>query len=196
MDNEQTIKASKTAQKAIIKPELVRTSETIEKTIEKTIETVPIAEIDVSTGELRTRQRKSLMIKALKKTSGHISKACEAIGINRITHQRWMNADRKYALQVSEIQGKRLDNAQLVVDSISVQVKENPALALKASMFLLEQLGGSLGYQKPGVAVQVNNNPGFVFKIITDDKNAGKLKPPRDNLEADKETDGSMGNPE
>ena len=96
------------------------------------------------------------MLEALKAQGGHITNAAKLAGINRCTHIEWMQKYPNYREKVEEIEAARLDHAQQTVDIMALDTKGNPALALKAAMFTLEHLGAELGYQKPGMNVQVN----------------------------------------
>ena len=52
------------------------------------------------------------MLQALDKSMGIVSRAAEAIGINRSSHYRWMNSDEEYREQVESINEKVIDIAE------------------------------------------------------------------------------------
>lgn len=110
-----------------------------------------------SPSKIRTAKRKERMLQAIKNNGGHIVRAAELAGIDRSTHIRWQQKDPAYAAKVQELMLPRLYNAQLVIDTATMDYKNKPELAVKTAMFTLEHLGGELGYTKPGTNIQVNN---------------------------------------
>jgi len=104
----------------------------------------------------RTAKLQARMLEALEQQGGHISNASKLVGINRHRHAVWVANYPKYAEKAEEIADKRLDNAQLVLDTSVMDYKNKPELAVKSAMFTLEHLGARIGYQKPGTNVQVN----------------------------------------
>ena len=60
----------------------------------------------------RNATRKKAMIEALTKSLGIITTACKIVGIDRVTHYRWLAEDSKYAEQVEAIKDIALDFAE------------------------------------------------------------------------------------
>lgn len=51
-----------------------------------------------------TKQKKDAMLEALRKSLGVVTLAAQGAKIGRDSHYRWLNADKKYAEAVEEIQ--------------------------------------------------------------------------------------------
>lgn len=56
-----------------------------------------------------TEANKEMMIKSLEEKNGLISKACQKVGIARLTHYRWCEQDEQYANAVAEIIESKID---------------------------------------------------------------------------------------
>jgi hypothetical protein len=56
-------------------------------------------------------QNKVLMLELLEKHSGNVSEACDAAGIGRTTHYRYMD-DPEYALAVESVEERRIDRSE------------------------------------------------------------------------------------
>lgn len=52
------------------------------------------------------------MIKALVETGGVVTPACDAVGISRDTHYRWLKEDENYSEAVSEAKEISVDQAE------------------------------------------------------------------------------------
>jgi hypothetical protein len=61
---------------------------------------------------LLTRRNKAAMIAALHKSLGIVSSAAKKVGIDRVTHYRWMERDEEYKAQVEAIEDEVLDFAE------------------------------------------------------------------------------------
>lgn len=105
----------------------------------------------------KTRKNKELMIDALTRNRGHVTNSCKLAGISRSTHNRYMQKDAVYRAKAREIIEIRLDDYEATIDYFTLQLKEQPALAVKCAMFMLENHGKERGYGRAGeTAVQVN----------------------------------------
>jgi hypothetical protein len=60
----------------------------------------------------RNATRKKAMIEALQKSLGIVTTACKLVGIDRVTHYRWLDEDSGYAEQVEAIKDIALDFAE------------------------------------------------------------------------------------
>ena len=49
---------------------------------------------------LSTRQKKKAMIEAFRRKLSNVTAACNAVGITRETHYRWMRDDESYAQEI------------------------------------------------------------------------------------------------
>lgn len=104
----------------------------------------------------RTRTNKTNMIEALKKTRGIVIHAASLVGINRKTHQTWMRKDEKYRALVGIVEQDALDLAEEVVHLTMERQQNDPALALRAAQFYLENKGATRGYGKTQINIQNN----------------------------------------
>lgn len=58
-----------------------------------------------------SKKKKREFIQVLAKKDGHITKACEAFGIDRKTYHNWMKQDW-FAKEVEEVREKEIDDAE------------------------------------------------------------------------------------
>ena len=73
-----------------------------------------------------TNANKKAAIEALKKTLGNVSKACEAVGIDRSTFYDWVNADPAFAQSLKDVREKTVDIAETALQKL---IQEgNPAI--------------------------------------------------------------------
>lgn len=87
-----------------------------------------------------TAIKKKAMIEALEKSMGVVTTAAKLVGIDRVTHYRWLEKDKKYREAVNDVQNVVLDFAE---SSLFQMVKDhNPA----ATLFLLKTKGKGRGY--------------------------------------------------
>ena len=76
----------------------------------------------------KTALLKKNMIEAMKQTLCNITKSSELVGINRSTHQGWVNTDEEYAkaidecyeLQIDFVESKLLNNVD--ADNVTAQI--------------------------------------------------------------------------
>ena len=83
---------------------------------------------------------KKAMIKALHDTLGVVSHACEAVGINRTTHYRWLEEDEQYKKEVESVQDFQLD---FVESKLFDNIRNND---VTSTIFYLKTRGRSRGY--------------------------------------------------
>ena len=101
---------------------------------------------DVTQREVREQktaqmeQQKKQMLEALERSLGIVTTACNAVGIGRTTHYRWMKDDPDYKQAVKDIDNRTLDFAESHLHKL---IKEgNPA----ATIFFLKTKGKGRGY--------------------------------------------------
>ena len=83
---------------------------------------------------------KKAMIKALHDTVGVVSPACEAVGIHRSTHYRWLEEDQEYKKEVESVQDFQLD---FVESKLFDNIRNND---VTSTIFYLKTRGRSRGY--------------------------------------------------
>lgn len=88
----------------------------------------------------QTALKKKEMIKALVKTLGIVTQACEVVKIERSTHYDWIKADEEYKKAVEDIQDVVLDFAE---SKLLKQVEEKDTTA---TIFYLKCRGKKRGY--------------------------------------------------
>ena len=86
------------------------------------------------------KQRKKAMLDALEKSLGVVTTAAKNVGIERVTHYRWMEADREYKAAVEELENVALDFAE---SHLHKQIKDG---STSATQFLLKTKGKPRGY--------------------------------------------------
>ncbi len=101
---------------------------------------------DVTQREVREQktahmeQQKKHMLEALERSLGIVTTACNAVGIGRTTHYRWLKDDAEYKQAVKDIDNRTLDFAESHLHKL---IKEgNPA----ATIFFLKTKGKGRGY--------------------------------------------------
>ena len=86
------------------------------------------------------KQRKKAMLDALEKSLGVVTTAAKNVGIERVTHYRWMEADSEYKAAVEELENVALDFAE---SHLHKQIKDG---STSATQFLLKTKGKPRGY--------------------------------------------------
>lgn len=86
------------------------------------------------------RGKKKLMVEAMHKAMGNISKATQSVGISRVTHYKWLKEDSAYADAMANL-------PEFVIDYVEHKMfklieKENPA----AIFFYLKTQAKHRGY--------------------------------------------------
>lgn len=97
----------------------------------------------------KTNINKKAMIKALEKSLGIVTKACEKVGISRITHYQWLKDDEEYKTSVESVEDVALDFAETALHQ---QIEEgNPT----STIFYLKTKGKKRGYtEKQEIDIQ------------------------------------------
>ena len=105
--------------------------------------------------------KKQAMLLALSKHMGIVTKACNAVEIDRTTHYRWMERDPDYKAAVGELENIALDFGE---DCLYKLMKEgNPA----AIIFFLKTRGKSRGYvERQEVQLESNNPMGDIAEAL------------------------------
>ena len=60
----------------------------------------------------RTQDNKTLLLKALQKSLGIVTEACEKAELSRTQHYKWYKEDEEYRKAVQEIDGMFIDFAE------------------------------------------------------------------------------------
>jgi len=60
----------------------------------------------------RTNDKKKAFLKALQNCAGNITKACEKVGIARITHYAWLEKDEQYKASYEAFEESLIDNTE------------------------------------------------------------------------------------
>jgi hypothetical protein len=101
---------------------------------------VPKSDSPKKDDNISTSMHKKAMLAALKASLGVVTEACDACGIARQTHYRWLGEDPEYARSVNDIDDVALDSAE---SSLHKQIKEgNPT----STIFYLKTKGKKRGY--------------------------------------------------
>lgn len=108
------------------------------------------------------RQHKKMLLEALKKTFGNISKACELAGISRAVYYQYYNSDKKFKESADEMPEFRKD---FVENKLMKLINEGNVVA---TIFFLKTQAKDRGYEE-GSKVQLigdSNNP-LVTQVLT-----------------------------
>jgi len=89
-----------------------------------------------------TNANKKAAIEALKKTLGNVSKACEAVGIDRSTFYDWVNADPAFAQSLKDVREKTVDIAETALQKL---IQEGNPTAI---IFYLKTQAKDRGYRE------------------------------------------------
>jgi len=88
------------------------------------------------------KQRKRAMLEALEKSLGVVTPAAKNVGIERVTHYRWLESDPEYKQAVEDLDNVALDFAE---SQLHKQIKDG---VTSATQFLLKTKGKRRGYQE------------------------------------------------
>tara|TARA_R100000781_G_C4016747_1_gene105613 strand:- start:73 stop:420 length:348 start_codon:yes stop_codon:yes gene_type:complete len=88
----------------------------------------------------RTQDNKELLLKALQKSLGIVTEACEKAGLSRTQHYKWYKEDEEYRKQVQEIEGMFIDFAET---HLKDQIEKG---STPATIFYLKTRGKRRGY--------------------------------------------------
>jgi len=106
--------------------------------------------LQTSTGKktkyLHSQVKKQEMEKYLKLYKGHVSKACEKVGIDRTTHYYFMDNDPEYKQHYEAIGEALLDNVEKNINELCDE--KNPTIL----MFVAKTKGKNRGWVEPAEA--------------------------------------------
>ena len=88
----------------------------------------------------RTQDNKELLLKALHKSLGIVTEACEKTGLSRTQHYKWYTEDEDYRKKVQEIDGMFIDFAET---HLKEQIEKG---STPATIFYLKTRGKKRGY--------------------------------------------------
>jgi hypothetical protein len=84
--------------------------------------------------------KKKAMLIALEATLGVVTLACKKAGVERVTHYRWMQKDKRYREQVDDIANIALDFAE---SKLHERIKSGDTTSI---IFYLKSKGKKRGY--------------------------------------------------
>lgn len=90
----------------------------------------------------KTNANKNAAIEALKKTLGNVSRACEAVGIDRSTFYDWVNTDTAFAQSLKDVREKTVDIAETALQKL---IQEGNPTAI---IFYLKTQAKDRGYRE------------------------------------------------
>lgn len=102
--------------------------------------------------EVRTVQQKKIMLDALVKNLGIITKSCEATGVKRNTFYLWLKTDDNFAKEVAELGDIALD---FVEDKLMANIRKGDVASI---IFYLKTKGKKRGYNEREVAQETTQN--------------------------------------
>ena len=129
--------------------------------------------------EQKDTLKKKAMLKALESSLGVVTTACEAVGIKRNSHYRWMNEDEDYKKQVDALTDLAIDFAESQLfelikgahrevstpDGEVIRIQDAPNTS--ATIFYLKTRGKKRGYVERTELAGVSDAP---VQIIINDK--------------------------
>ena len=108
--------------------------------------------------------KKEAMIKALEKSLGNATVACQKVGISRDTHYRWIKTDDKYKQSVLDLKNISLDFAETMLMENIKQGKES------SIFFYLKTQGKGRGYTERQ-EIDLGNDNHFRIEILKRENN-------------------------
>jgi hypothetical protein len=94
----------------------------------------------MKTEQKRTQENKKKLLKALHKSLGIVTEACEKAELSRTQHYTWYKEDEEYRKQVQEIDGMFIDFAET---HLKDQIEKG---STPATIFYLKTRGKKRGY--------------------------------------------------
>jgi hypothetical protein len=111
------------------------------------------------------QQKKKDMLTALEKSLGIVTSACKVVGIDRVTHYRWLKEDEEYRNAVEEIDNVSLDFAESKLHS---RINEGSDTAI---IFYLKTKGKKRGYVERQEIAGVQDAPLKIdIKVLGNDE--------------------------
>lgn len=118
----------------------------------------------------QTALKKAEMIKALVKSLGVVTIACEKVGIERSTHYDWLKADESYKSSVEDIADVALDFAESMLHK-QIQDKDTAA-----TIFYLKTKGRKRGYiERQEIKHETDWTEGITIQVASPER-AKELK--------------------
>ena len=118
----------------------------------------------------KTEHIKKALIEALEKSLGVVTTACKQVGVGRTTFYDYLKKDKKFALQVDDIQNIALDFAE---SQLHKQIQDGNTTA---TIFLLKTKGKKRGY----VEQQIISHDGLVESKLIEWKPSTEEKSSKD----------------
>lgn len=113
---------------------------------------------DVSARRMSTKLKKRLFLENFQKTF-NVTLACQIAGVHRATYYRWLEKDGKFREKMREIEEKRLDMAEAILNEQMFNKKN-----FRAVLWFLERKGKDRGYA-PKSEVEHSGEVNNVIKI-------------------------------
>lgn len=105
----------------------------------------------------------STVLAALRKHSGVITPTAKEVGLDRATLSKFIDRTpelkREMAIQREQYVEKRMDVAENVLDQLMQKVDSRPELALRSSIYILNNHGRRRNYNHPEVIAAENSKP-------------------------------------
>lgn len=105
--------------------------------------------------------KKALMIKALEKSLGNVSSACNSVNMSRETHYRWLSEDEDYKNNVESVNDYAID---FVESKLMANINNNDNTAI---LFYLKCKGKKRGWIEKSEILNTNIN---YNKEVTDEE--------------------------
>ena len=90
--------------------------------------------------QIRTQDSKKKLLKALQKSLGIVTEACDKAELSRTQHYKWYKEDEEYRKKVNEIEGMFIDFAET---HLKDQIEKG---STPATIFYLKTRGKRRGY--------------------------------------------------
>jgi uncharacterized protein len=109
-----------------------------------------------------TNIQKRAMIQALEKSMGIVTNAAKIVGINRVTHYKWLQDDVEYRSQVEDIENMAIDFAE---SKLHTQIDKCDTTAI---IFFLKTKGKKRGYVEKS---EMEHMGRIIVKTLNEDDN-------------------------
>lgn len=85
-------------------------------------------ELDRKDARISTARNKMAMVEAMAARKGHVAKACEDVGISRMTHFRWRRDDPEYDEAIESLREGLIDDLETLLLKWSVEDRDKRSL--------------------------------------------------------------------
>ena len=116
----------------------------------------------------QTAHNKKAMLKALEKSLGVVTTACNNAGVGRRTFYDWLSTDKDFADQVKDIQEVALDMAE---SQLHKQILDG---STSATIFYLKTKGKKRGYIERQEFTGIEGTKLFEVEVVKNDKDKDK----------------------